>query len=78
MKGGGDGVCVCVCVCRIEGFNGFFVELLVYFFFQSYLNHNLSHSLCLVFPGSIVLRPGCPLMALFKKHKCHLLEIFIQ
>ena len=24
--------CVCVCVCRIEGFNGFFVELLVYFF----------------------------------------------
>ena len=23
----------CVCVCRIEGFNGFFVELLVYFFF---------------------------------------------
>ena len=21
-----------VCVCRIEGFNGFFVELLVYFF----------------------------------------------
>ena len=24
-------VCVCVCVCRIEGFNGLFVELLVYF-----------------------------------------------
>ena len=70
--------CVCVCVCvELKGLMG---SLLSFWsiFFQSYLNHNLSHSLCLVFPGSTVLRPGCPLMALFKKHKCHLLEIFIQ